>query len=300
MPEQQPRFAGILVPVTTPFDPVTGDVAPVHFRENLRRWFDHPLDGVLLFGSTGEGILLELEEKERLIGYARDVIPADRPILAGVSAESTRSAVEQSRRLADAGADAVLVHPPVYFGSVLSPASLRDHYLALADGSPVPVLVYNMPKYTHINLEPGLVGELARHPNIAGMKDSSGDLKRFAAFAEACGGECGLLVGSGAMLYGALELGATGGIVAVGLLAPAECAALYRAYRAGDHRQAGEIQERIAPVHREIVGRLGVPGVKAALDLLGYAGGRTRPPLGELAGDERARVARVLQDAGLH
>lgn len=288
-----------MVPVTTPFDPVTGDVAPVHFRENLRRWLDHPLDGVLLFGSTGEGILLDVEEKERLIGFARDLVPADRRILAGVSAESTRAAIAQSRRLADAGADAVLVHPPVYFGSVLSPASLRDHYLALADASPVPVLVYNMPKYTHIDLEPGLVGELARHPNVAGMKDSSGDLKRFAAYTEACRGACALLVGSGAMLYGALELGAAGGIIAVGLLAPAECAELYRAYRAGESRTAGEIQERIAPVHREVVARLGVPGVKAALDLLGYAGGATRPPLGALKPAERERVARVLQAAGL-
>jgi len=297
--DRGPWFTGIIVPVTTPFDPVTGDVAPVHFRDNLRRWLAHPLDGFLLFGSTGEGILLELEEKERLLGYARDVVPSDRSIVVGVSAESTRSAIAQSRRLAEAGADAVLVHPPIYFGSVLTDASLRDFYVALADESPIPVLVYNMPKYTRINLEPGLVGELARHPNVAGMKDSSGDLKRFAAYSEACAGECGLLVGSGAMLYGALELGAAGGIVALGLLAPAECVALYRAFMAGDGATAGRIQERIGPVHAEIVGRLGVPGVKAALDLLGYAGGKTRPPLGNLASRDREEVARVLQRAGL-
>lgn len=299
MPDHDPQFTGILVPVTTPFDPVTGDIAPVHFRDNLRRWLEHPLDGFLLFGSTGEGIMLEMEEKERLLGYARDVVPADRSIVVGISAESTRSAIAQSRHLGEAGADAVLVHPPVYFGSVLTDAALRDHYLALADASPVPVLVYNMPKYTRINLEPGLVGELARHPNVAGMKDSSGDLKRFAAYTEACAGECALLVGSGAHLYGALELGAAGAIVAVGLLAPAECAELYRAFREGDGPAAGRIQERIGPVHTRIVGRFGVPGVKAALDLLGYAGGRTRPPLGTLRPREREEVARVLQRAGL-
>ncbi|MFS8636965.1 MAG: dihydrodipicolinate synthase family protein [Gemmatimonadota bacterium] len=299
MPDRGPWFAGIIVPVTTPFDPVTGDIAPIHFRDNLRRWVAHPLDGFLLFGSTGEGILLELEEKERLLGYARDLVPSDRSIIVGISAESTRSAIAQSRRLAEAGADAVLVHPPVYFGSVLTDAALRDFYVALADASPVPVLVYNMPKYTRINLEPGLVGELARHPNVAGLKDSSGDLKRFAAYTEACGGECSLLVGSGALLYSALELGATGGIVALGLLAPAECTALYRAFISGESADAGLIQERIGPVHKEIVGRFGVPGVKAALDLLGYAGGKTRPPLVNLSPREREEVARVLQRAGL-
>src|SRR5690606_22921458 len=194
------EIGGILVPVTTPFDPVTGDIAPVAFRENLRRWLRHPLSGFLLFGSNGEGILLDRVEKEKLVGYARDVVPADRIILAGVSAESTRDAIAQAVAMAGAGADAVLVHPPAYFGSVLPPASLRDHFVAIADASPVPVVLYNMPKYTHVNLDPGLVGELARHPNIVGMKDSSGDLKRFAEYTEACGGECSLLLGNGALL----------------------------------------------------------------------------------------------------
>lgn len=299
MREPEHRFAGILVPVTTPFDPVTGEVAPVAFRENLRRWLEHPLDGIVLFGSTGEGILLDVEEKLRLVGFARDLVPPDLPLVAGVSAESTRAAIEQSRRLADAGAEAVLVHPPAYFGSVLTPASLRDHYLALADAAPVPVIVYHIPKYTHVTLEAGLVGELARHPNIAAVKDSSGDLKRFAEYADACGGQCRLLLGNGALLYAALELGAAGGIVAIGLLAPAECAALLRAFRDGARTRAGEIQERIAPVHREVVAKYGAAGVKAALDLLRYAGGRTRPPLRNLDGKEREHVARVLQGAGL-
>ncbi len=299
MPEREQWFTGILVPATTPFDPVTGEVAPVGFRDNLRRWLEHPLDGIVLFGSTGEGILLDPEEKLRLIGFARDLVPPDLPLVVGVSAESTRAAIDRSVRFAAAGGDAVLVHPPAYFGSVLSPASLRDHYFALADASAVPVIVYHMPKYTHVTLEPGLVGELARHPNIVALKDSSGDLERFAGYADACGDECRLLLGNGALLYGALEIGAAGGIVAVGLLAPGACTELYRAYREGDTRRAGDLQERIAPAHREIVAKIGVPGVKAALDLLGYAGGRTRPPLRDVDANGRQDVARVLQDAGL-
>jgi hypothetical protein len=127
--------------------------------------------------------------------------------------------VRLARRFADSGVDAVLVHPPAYFGVSLSPADLRDHYVAAADGSPVPVVVYHIPKFTHVTLEAGLMAELSRHPNIAGIKDSSGDLKRFAEYTGACAKECRLLVGNAAILYAALELGAVGGILALGLLA---------------------------------------------------------------------------------
>jgi 4-hydroxy-2-oxoglutarate aldolase len=289
-------LAGIFVPVTTPFDPVTGEVAPVSFRDNLRRWLAAPLDGVVLFGSTGEGVLLDAEEKEQLIGFARDVLPPALPLVAGAGAESTRGTIAEARRHAGAGADAVLVHPPTYFGSTLSPAALRDHYLAVAEGSPVPVVVYHIPKYTHVTMEPGLVAELARHPNVAGLKDSSGDLKRFADYSLVCAGHCQLMVGSGALLYSALELGGAGGIVGVGLLAPNTCAQLYRHFREGEPARAGALQERLTPLHREIVGKYGAVGVKAALDLLGYTGGRPRPPLVPLPEKERRQVARVLQE----
>lgn len=293
------RLSGVLLPVTTPFDPVTGELAPIPFRDNLRRWLEAPIDGIVLCGSTGEGKLLDLDEKLRLIEYARDLVPIGMPLILGAGEESTRHTITQLRRLAEAGADAALVSPPAYFGSTLSPAALRDHYRAIADASPVPIIVYHIPKFTHVTLGAGLVGELARHPNIIGLKDSSGDLKRFAEFTEVCEGRCSLLVGNGALLYTALELGAAGGIVALGLLAPEECAEIVRRYRAGDAPGAGAIQTRLAPVHREILARHGAAGAKTALDLLGLAGGRPRRPLRELSEKDRRRVARVLQQAAL-
>lgn len=297
--DARPWFTGVLVPVTTPFDPVTGEIAPISFRENLRRLLELPVDGIVLFGSTGEGKLLDLDEKLQLIGFARDAMAPRLPLVAGAGAESTRATAREVRQLAEAGADAVLVSPPPYFGSTLPPASLRDHFLAVADASPVPVIVYHIPKYTHVVLEPGLVAELARHPNIAALKDSSGDLKRFADYTNVCEDHCKLLVGSGALLYTALELGAAGGIVAIANLAPEACAGLLRHFRAGEPRKAGELQERLAPVHREIVAQYGAAGVKAALDLVGLAGGRTRPPLRLLGDQERRQVAQVMQQAGL-
>ncbi len=293
------RLRGIIVPVTTPFDEVTGDAAPIPFRENLRKWLEKPIDGVLLFGSTGEGAILDDDEKQRLTGFARSVVPAGLPMLAGVGAESTRGTIRQAKRVAAEGADVVLVHPPPYFGAYLSPAAMVAHFRDVADASPVPVMVYHIPKYTKVTLEAGLVAELMRHDNIIGMKDSSGDIKRFADYTNACGSACRLFVGSGALLYTALELGASGGIVAVGLLAPGVCAEIVSQFRAGNSARAGQLQAKITPVHKEIVAAFGGVGVKAAIEQLGYVGGAPRPPLRPLGLKDRQLVARVMQEAGL-
>ncbi|HUF14235.1 MAG TPA: dihydrodipicolinate synthase family protein [Longimicrobiales bacterium] len=296
MPE--PGIRGLLLPVTTPFDPVTGDTAPVHFRENLRRWATQGVDGFVLFGSTGEGVLLDEEEKRGLVAYARDVAPG-LTLVAGAGAESTRQVVRLAIAMADAGADAVIVQPPSYYGGTLPPEALRDHFQAIADASPVPVILYNIPKYTHVTMEAGLVQELARHENVVGIKDSSGDQKRLAEFTEVCAGACAVFVGSGTLMFAGLELGAAGGILAVGLLAPEICARILQLHGADRKPEAGRLQERIAPVHREIVTRLGVPGIKAALDLLGYAGGAPRSPLRPLRSRERDVVTTTLRQTGL-
>ena len=302
MPEPAPRswFSGLFIPVVTPFDAVTGDVAPVAFRDNLRRWAALPIDGVVLFGSTGEGVLLSQDEKLQLVGYARDVLPPALPLIAGVAADSTRETIARIRQLADGGGlDGVLVHAPAYYGGVLGSGELRDFYRAIADASPLPIVVYHIPKYSKNVLEPGVIGELARHPNIVAVKDSSGDMKRFAEYTDVCSGECRLLVGNGALLYTALELGAAGAIIAIGLIATAQCAEIVHHFRNGEPQKAGAIQERIGKLHKEIVAKHGAPGVKAALDLLGFTGGPPRPPLRGLPERDRLHVARVMQEAGV-
>lgn len=293
------RLSGLFIPAVTPFDPVTGDLAPVHFRNNLRRWLEEPIDGYVFFGTAGEGVLIEDDEKQRLIEYARELIPPGLTLVVGITADSTRAIIRKTKNFASAGADAFLVAPPPYFGAWLSPGALADHYRHIAEESPAPIILYHIPKYTKVLLEAGLVAELVRHPNIAGVKDSSGDVKRFADFTSACGRECSLLVGNGTLLYTALELGGNGGIVAVGQIAPRLCAELIAAFRQGDARRAGQLQDRIAPLHKDIVARHGAAGIKAALDLLGYYGGPPRRPLSGLTGKERDNVARVMQQAGI-
>jgi 4-hydroxy-2-oxoglutarate aldolase len=298
LPELGDRLTGIFPPVVTTFD-AAGEIAPIPFRDNLRRWIETPIDGVVLFGSNGEGALLDEDEKARLTGFARDVVPAGYLIIAGASGESTRATIRQSRQLAAAGADVVLVHPPAYFGPYLSVAALMDHFRAVADASPVPVVLYHIPKYTKVTLEAGFVGELARHPNVIGIKDSSGDVKRFADFSNACSKQCKLLVGNGALLFTALELGASGAILGIANLAPALCAEVVRLVREGQSQRAGQLQERLTPLHREIVAAHGAVGCKAALDLMGWAGGPPRAPLKALSDKDRQHLARVMQSAGI-
>lgn len=293
------RLAGIIPPIVTPFDPHSGEIAPVLFRQNIRRWLQEPVSGFVLFGSNGEGQLLDEEEKVRLTSFARELVPSAMPLIAGVGAESTRAVIREGKTLADAGAEYLLVSPPPYFGSTLAAAALVEHYHRAADEVPVPIIVYHIPKNTHVVIEAGLMAELVRHPNIVGLKDSSGDVKRFADYSNTCDKRCRMFVGNGSLLYTALELGAVGGIIGIGQLAPRMCAAIMEAHRQGDAHRAGSIQERLVPVHREIVAAFGAVGTKAALDLLGYVGGKPRAPLRPLPDKDRKKVEQVMQEAQL-
>jgi 4-hydroxy-2-oxoglutarate aldolase len=291
---------GTFLPVTTPFDPVTGDVDVVAFRANLRAWFQHPVRGLLIAGSTGESVFLDDGELSALMDAARDVVPEDRLIIVGTGAEATRAAIAKTKKAAEAGADAVLVKPPAYFKGAMTPEVLARHYRAVADASPVPVIIYQVPlRLSTLEFPTGLVAELSKHPNIVGIKDSRGNLDLVGELVSACADGFQVVVGAGSILYGGLEIGAVGGIVAVGLMAPAEAAEVSVAFYDGRKADAGRLQERIAPVHTQIVGGMGVPGVKAALDLLGLRGGDPRPPLAPVPAGKRDEIRGILETAGL-
>ena len=290
---EERQLAGVLAPITTPFDSATGEVAPVHLRHNVTRLLEAGLDGVVVAGSTGESALLDADEQRRMVGWVREVLPDGRWLLAGTGGESTRQAVALTRAAAAEGADAVLVRPPGYFSGGLSPASLADYFRAVADASPVPVLVYNIPKYTHLVIAPGLLQQLVLHSNIVGVKDSSGDAKNLAAYRDAAP-DWSVFVGSGSLLYQALELKCDGGILAVACFAAALAAQVYAAFRAGDRTEAGKLQERLGRLDQEVVGRLGPAGVKAAMDAVGLYGGPVRPPLAPVAASDRERVTKLV------
>ncbi|MSR20273.1 MAG: dihydrodipicolinate synthase family protein [Gemmatimonadetes bacterium] len=291
---------GTFLPVTTPFDPVTGDVDVVAFRANLRHWFQSPIAGILIGGTTGEGVLLDDPELVKLLEAAAAVMPAGSVLIAGTGAESTRRTIRLSREAAAAGADVALVSPPAFFKGAMTPEALARHYRAVADASPIPVIVYQVPlRMSTLDLPTGLVAELSHHGNIAGIKDSRGKLDLVGELVEQCQEGFHVLVGNGALLYAALETGAAGGVVAVGLLATAAAAGIPAAYREGRKADAGRMQERIAPLHQQIVSEMGISGVKAALDLLGLHGGVPRPPLSPASADRVEAIRRILGTAEL-
>ncbi len=298
MKQRPDRPSGLMVPLTTPFDSATGDIAPIHLRDNARALLDAGVDGLVACGSTGEAALLDEEEYRNVVSWLRDVVPADKWLIAGAGRESTRATVSACRIAADEGADAVLVRAPSYYAPSLTTAALTSHFAEVADRSPVPVLLYNMPKYTHIAMTDSLFLSLSDHSNIWGAKDSSGDIKNFAGFRDAVP-HWTLLIGSGALYYAALEMGAAGAIAAAGCFAARHTVEIGAAFAAGDRRRAGAAQEIVAPLHREIVGGFGVAGIKAAVDFVGLAGGPVRPPLCDLPNKDREKVRGILRPAGL-
>lgn len=291
------QLQGIFAAAATPFDAATGGADVAGFRRNVRFLLDTPLAGLVLFGSTGEGVLLDPEERAALLAVARE-LAGDRLVLAGTGAESTRETIRLSRAAAAASADAVLVHPPGYFRSLMTTAALLEHYTAVADASPVPVVLYQVPVVSRsVELEPPLIARLSDHPNIIGVKDSTGDLAALGELRRTCAERFAVIVGTAALLLDALDAGASAGILALAAISPLECTEIYRLWQSGERDAAARMQAVAAPLHRAIVARFGVPGVKAALDLLGLAGGPPRPPLRALGGAERAAVEQALKSA---
>ena len=288
------QLAGILGPVVTPFDAGSGEIVIDRFTANIRAHLAAGLDGILVAGSTGEAALLDESERRLLLDAARALIPDDRALLAGVGGESTRITLRRAHDAKAAGVDAVLVVSPHYYTSSMTRDVLRDHFTRVADGSPVPVLLYNIPKYAHFALPPDLVAELAQHPNIVGMKDSAGDLNMLAEYVSSQSPTFVVLTGHGPTFAQAIALGVRGGILGVALFAPELSREVHDAAVRRDIEAARKLQDRLAPPAREIVGDLGVAGVKAALDAIGLQGGAPRSPLQPLGEAGRARVAELL------
>lgn len=289
---------GVIVPIPTPFDPESGEAAPVVLRRVARSLVTSGIEGIAVAGSTGEGELLDERERIQMVEWLRDVVSDECVLIAGTGAESTRQSIRAARDAGNAGADAVLVRPPAYFSSLLSPQALTAHYTRLADESPVPVIIYNIPRYTHVALQDSVLRAVGEHSNVIGFKDSSGDLKVFSAF-HAAAPRLTPLMGSGHLFYPALELGAAGGILAIACFAPEACVALFKAFREGDRESAGAMQERLNPLAREIVGALGPAGIKAAMDVVGLSCGPVRGPLCGVDAKQKARIAELLSAAGL-
>lgn len=272
-------LAGVFAPVVSTFSRDTGELDCAAFSANIRAHLAAGMHGIVVTGSTGEAALLDLDERSALVDVAREMIPRDRWLIVGTGAESTRTCLRQTREAAARGADAVLVVAPHYYGTAMTEAALRQHYTRIADESPVPVILYNIPKYMHFALGASLVSELAAHRNVIGMKDSSGNRDLFSSYVKLQSSKFAVLDGNAQLFQFAMESGAAGGILAAGLFAPTLCVDIYDAVKRRDSEAATAAQSRLTPLGAKIVGELGVAGVKAAMDRVGLSGGPVRSPL---------------------
>jgi 4-hydroxy-2-oxoglutarate aldolase len=290
---------GVMAPLVSTFDPRDGAIAREPFVANVEAHLAAGLAGVLVAGSSGEAALLDEAERRSLVAWAREVVPVDRWLLAGVGAESTRLTVQRARDAASAGADAVLVVSPHYYTRRMTDAALLAHFSAVADASPVPVLLYNIPVYAHLTLPAHVVATLAEHENVIGMKDSAGDLPMLDQYLAIRSSRFAVLTGNAGTTQVALERGAAGAILAVALFAGHVALGLYEAVRRGDQAAAVLLQQRLVPLGRDVAAAFGPAGLKAAMDVVGLDGGPLRGPLLALDESERSRVHALCAEAGL-
>jgi 4-hydroxy-2-oxoglutarate aldolase len=272
------RFAGIYTPIVTPFTPA-GEFDERGMIRNVDRYLASPLTGLVVLGSNGEAAQLDDEEADRVIGTVRARVPKDRPLLVGTGRESTRATIGACRRAAALDADAVMARTPSFYKPQMTSDAFIRHYTEVADASPAPVLLYNVTMYTGVNLAADAVEQLSEHPNIVGLKDSGNDMLQIGDYLARAKPGFTVLAGAAPTLFTSAVLGVHGAVLALAGIVPELCVELFEHVREGRVEQARALQQRLLPVARSIGPIYGVPGLKAALDLFGLAGGVPRPPL---------------------
>jgi 4-hydroxy-2-oxoglutarate aldolase len=284
---------GILLPTTTPFD-LDGHIATSAITSNIKEWSARGVIGFVVLGSTGERVHLDEREYLDVIEVSRAA--TDSVLIVGAGQQSTVNTITEIKSAARAGAEAVLVITPYFYRPAITQETLINYYTAVADGAPVPVLLYSMLPLTGIKIEPETVARLSEHPNIIGVKDSSNDVAGFRRTVELCPGDFAVMTGNGTVLLDALRAGATGGILAVGCVVPEVCVEIFQAFNSGEDERAEKLQEDLTPLASAVTTKYGIGGLKAALDFAGYRGGVVRAPL--RAPDEAARAEiKVLLDS---
>jgi 4-hydroxy-2-oxoglutarate aldolase len=288
---------GIFPPITTPF--VNGAVAYDELASNIEKWSKTGLKGLVAMGSNGEYVYLSAEEKRKFVEKVVAATPDHMLVIAGTGCESTKETIELTRDCADRGAHAALVVTPHYYAGKMNEAAMIAYFTAVADQSPIPILLYNVPKFTHVNMTFNLVAQLSGHPNIVGIKDSTGNVSQLGEFANHVDADFNLLVGTAGALFGALALGCVGGVLALANIAPQNCVKIYEYVKQGDYEAAKQLQLKMIPVNQAVTATYGVPGLKAAMDMLGYFGGDPRPPLLPSSEKEKSEIRDILIKADL-
>jgi 4-hydroxy-2-oxoglutarate aldolase len=293
-----PDLAGIFPPIPTPFDE-DERIDLVRLSENLERWEQEPLDGYVVGGSNGEFVSLSPDERLEVVGHVCAKVGAEKLVIAGSGLHSTRETILQTEAMAKLGAQAALVVTPGYYKSRMDERALIAHYTRVADHAPVPIILYNVPANTGINMNADTIVLLSKHANIIGLKDSAGDVAKIAEITQRAPEGFQVLAGSASFLLGALAVGAVGTISALANLAGRDLSELMQAFEKGDLERAKNIQQRLVRPNSAVTVRFGVAGLKAALDLIRFYGGPPRSPLQALDDGQRAQVKQILEESEL-
>jgi 4-hydroxy-2-oxoglutarate aldolase len=287
------EFSGIFPALTTPYAN-DGSVSLGDLKHNIQLYNHTDLAGYVVLGSTGESVLLSDAESEGVLLTVKEVADKGKKLIAGCGAESTAETIRRVKRAADIGYDLALIKTPYYYKPFYKAEVQLAHFKAVADASPIPIFLYSVPQFTGIALEATDVATLSEHPNIIGIKDSSGNVQRLAEMIASTPPQFQILVGAAATVYPSLTIGARGAILALADCLPEKCTALYRLFRAGQFDLARELQSVLVRASKTIVSDLGMAGVKYVMDQRGYKGGPPRLPLLPLEDWHKKRIAGVL------
>jgi 4-hydroxy-2-oxoglutarate aldolase len=288
------ELRGIFAPITTPLSTAGEGLALEHLKQNFDVYNKTNLAGYVVCGSTGEAILLTWDETDRLFAAVIEHASRDKMLVAGTGTESTAETIVRTRRAAALGYHVALVRTPHYYKPFMTHTALLNYYRAVADASPIPVLIYSIPQFTGVDVPGELIARLAEHPNICGIKDSWGKLSVVQEIIAAAPKRFQTLVGAATILEPSLRLGAVGAILGVACVAPVLCAELYAAAVAGESARADELQKKLAPISVKCVSESGPAGVKFAMDCLGMYGGPVRRPLLLLTQEQQMSIRSVL------
>lgn len=290
---------GVLPPMITPFKE-NGDVDYEAFQFNLEKWNKTGLTGFLVAGSNSETPYLNETEKLKLIELTVQTVDKGKLVLVGTGLESTRETVELTNKAAQLGAHAALLLTPNYYGDAMGDEAQYQFFTDVADQADIPVMIYNVTKFTHINISPSVVTKLSQHPNILGMKDSSGNIAQLVKFQiSGLDPEFNLLVGTASAWNPAMQIGIKASIMALANCCPEGCVEVQTLFDEGRHAESLALYKRLYPVNEAVTAKFGVPGLKFACDRLGFKGGYTRKPLLNLGNDQRKKIDEVLKDAQL-
>jgi 4-hydroxy-2-oxoglutarate aldolase len=298
MAAERISLTGVFTPIVTSFDQA-GNVAHDRMASNLEKWNQTRLSGYIVLGSNGEWVYLNERERIEVLDGARQAIPPDKLMIAGTASESTIQTIAMTEHAAKIGADAAIIVNPSYYKGQMTAPVLARYYRSVADASPIPLVIYNLPPATGMDLPADLLVELSGHPNIVGVKDTGGNITKMAETIRRADPSFQVLAGSANFFYPSLAIGVSGGILALANIAPDESVALLDLFNAGEIDSGRELHLRMLPVNLAITTRFGISGLKAALDMVDYYGGPPREPLLPLDPERRQELRTILQDAGL-